>query len=136
MARKVRHPYQILDISELVVDRDYCFVCSTSKELLVKRRTFKGFIQDSWLTASRRGYSLSTISKQLLKIDIFFDTSVANESFFTIHNDGWCYDNKTVNNPTIIYWYEDENGWDNLTAFIGGVCEPKKHHYIVCSRLD
>ena len=106
MEREVRHPYQIMDIDELVVGETYVFA-GTEYEYgsWVDYLVFGGIVDDS-----KNAHDQASLK-------VFVDPPKTEKSIFLIHRDGWNrFGGSDV--PTITYWRGD-GSWDKLTTFFG-----------------
>lgn len=140
MKRKVRHPYQILDISELVIGREYYFISiSQWTNFVGAPLAFGGVIDDSWLTANKRGYDLDNVPSDQMSLDMFLDLSlIIHKNMFTIHNDGLCHGpaiHVKQNYPILQYWRKNRDGWDNLSTYFGDQEPGGPRHTIAVPRI-
>jgi hypothetical protein len=100
MPRKVRHPYQILEASELVKDEEYVFVSiSDGGGNWVETHLFGGAFKDS-----------GDIVKNPPRI--------ASPPIMTIHLDGKHPDFKNKDEPIFVYW-KKFTGWDWMSTYLG-----------------
>lgn len=131
--RKVRHPYQVLNASEMVVGQQYAFIfASEFSGIDARHYTMGGVINDSHAAAIRLGHNLDLIKE--LRIDMLVEMLVANApsgSVVTVHMDGWHVDHGSTLVPALMYWMRGVNGrttgWDRLSAYFGP--EEEGHEY-------
>jgi len=132
MARKVRHPHQVLEASEMVVGQLYSFVhayesgsCSDS----APSYTMGGVIDDSHAAARRLGHDLDSADPP--KVEMLLATPGAGP-IVTVHMDGWCDGDEMEQDPTLMYWRAclgREIGWDMLSSYLGPEEENERGDY-------
>ncbi len=115
--RKVRHPYQIMELSEMIVGKNYTFIfhikgCRIDAEC----RMFGGIIKGSYKTAKQRGYDLDHCN---INLKCFMD--LIKDQVVTVHMDGWTkHLKKPLSEPISIYWDDGyEIGYDSLNSWVG-----------------
>ena len=126
MKRIPRHPYQILDISELVAGQVYVFVVRSAFSLRADKLVFGGTIGVS-----------SNIAKTST-INAFGISSTPDITTITIHLDGWTTKDVELNGiPTIVYWgptnlsrYLDTT-YDLLETYLGPLSKPPTCPHLV-----
>ena len=146
MDREIRHPHQILYISELIVGNNYYFIIKNKIEMIARPHTFVGVIQDSYVTASKNGYNLNTIPKSLIACEMFVNSTMIDTTWiirnkpkldmFTIHQDGWMPLNQRFDDSTLVYWGKDGEGWDYVNTFCGNTEFKGATHHIVVPQKD
>jgi hypothetical protein len=130
MNRKIRHPYQILNISELIVGNNYCFISDNPKTTFLSSSVYVGVIEDSLAAASKNGCNLNTTPNSVLTCSVFTDPAIIDTTWiiknkltlnmFTIHFDCWMPNNLFTDDSTLVYW--EKNGttaWDYMSTFLG-----------------
>lgn len=125
MSRKVRHPYQILEASELIKDELYSFITAdqshkSGTHYSVDTYIFGGTFKDS---------------KDIIKNP----PKLFKQSIVTIHLDG-VYPDMPVprDKPLFVYWRNYHNGWDNMSTYLGDIdienLLADVHHIIVSQK--
>lgn len=113
MKREIRHPYQIMDIDELVIEQNYAFInyYCTSLRTIVDYYIFGGIIKDSGDVDET-----ATLATFITLPDI-------TKKIVTIHLDGWnpCKGVvRKLNDPVVVYWMESMGkGYDWLYTYLG-----------------
>ncbi len=120
MIRKVRHPYQILKVDELVVGERYTLIIQTHLSLSFIVYVFGGIIKDN----------LSIINNQ----------PETNPRTLTVHSKGLRYDGVnslvSANLPTLICWPSKKGfsiDWDYVESYFGELEDVVDVHMIVVS---
>ncbi len=117
MNRKIRHPYQIIELSEMIIGKRYAFIFHVKNSTIdVEDYVFGGIIQDSFFTAQQRGYDLN-----LDKIGSIAFIDSVDDNIFTVHMDGWTQRLKPLfGGPITTYWNgNQECGYDSLKSWVG-----------------
>lgn len=130
--RKVRHPYQVLETSEMVVGQLYAFIYAHEDgNCFASRYTMGGVFDDTRATARRLGYDLD--SEDSLRIEMLIASVVAGP-IVTVHTDGW-HDGEEEQDPTLMYWRDclgGVSGWDRIRCYMGPEeKEGDERHFIV-----
>lgn len=85
MTRKVRHPYQVLEASEMVVGQRYAFIrVRESNSSLVSHYAMGSVLGDSCAAALRLGYDLLSVEK--LQVEMFVAQATKSHRH---HPHGW-----------------------------------------------
>lgn len=138
--RKVRHPHQILEASEMDAGQLYAFVhaCESGRHS-VSHYTMGGVVADSPAAARRlghdldRGYLLGSTEEP--QVEMLVAAAPAGP-VVTVHMDGWfagCSAPASV--ATLVYWRESptrRTDWDTLLTYLGPPAETyDDQHFLV-----
>ncbi len=113
MDREVRHPYQILNVDELIVGQNYTFATGYRSGEFMNgfRGIFCGMI-NGYRDTNPDARPETFINQSVL------DSIDSECCLVTIHMNGWTrYSPADDNDPILVYWGPD--GWDKLDTYIG-----------------
>ncbi len=135
MTRKVRHPHQVLEASEMVVGQLYAFVTACRNlGTSVSRYTMGGMFDDTHAAARQLGHDLNSANPP--KVEMLLIAPPAG-LIVTVHMDGWRHlSSKMEQDPTLMYWRECFGGganWDMMWSYLGPEREDRDRHTIVVS---
>lgn len=119
MTRKVRHPHQALEASEMVVGELYAFIRAYENGVdYAAHYTMGGVFDDTRAAAVRLGHDLDSAGEPEIEMLI---AGVGAGAIVTVHMDGW-RDGGDETDPTLMYWRECMGrglGWDMMWSYLG-----------------
>ena len=134
--RKRKHPYQIMDISQLTVGARYAFVSAYANgDIYARVMVMAGVMSNTIARARRTGWNLVQLrldgtmissnipmsalnpisgSSRLDDLSHVTFSNVHQDGFVTVHQDGWNDTHDNEDRPTLAYWTAQRiwRGWD------------------------